>query len=89
MICGSEPDRHGLERKRRPRTMDPKIEVFLMALDDFALAAQALDEAWELASDEVGDRCNEGYPFANSFGEVAFSIRQWGEASRKKLGGVE
>src|SRR4051794_24353748 len=64
-------------------TMDPKIEDFMMALNDFATAARNLAGQWELASDAVGDHAAVGYPFPNSFDEVAYGIRLWAEVARK------
>lgn len=65
--------------------MNPTIETFVAALNDFADAAETLAEEWERASEEVGDSCNEGYPFPNSFDEVAHGIRLWVEEARKSL----
>jgi hypothetical protein len=64
--------------------MDPKLEAFVTALDDFAAAAAALAERWEMASDGA-DVPVEGYPFPDSFDEVAYAIRRWSEATRESL----
>jgi hypothetical protein len=71
--------------RRGESTMDPKIEAFVMALNDFVEAALILGEEMERASDELGDCCAQGYPFPNSFDEVAYSIRLWAERVRKRL----
>ena len=47
--------------------------------------AEALAGEWERSSDALGDEA-EGYPFPNSFDEVAHGIRLWSETARERLG---
>jgi hypothetical protein len=63
---------------------DPRVADFVTALDDFAEAAWALDKAWEIASESVDDAA-DGYPFPNSFEEVAYSIWIWSREAIEKL----
>lgn len=56
-------------------------ERFLRALRAFADAAAELNEAWEDHPSHVLH--SEGYPFADSFDEVAANIREW----TRKAGG--
>ena len=56
--------------------MDPKVEALVLALDDFARAALALEQAWQEADDLTGDAM-DGYPLPNAFEEATYDIVTW------------
>ena len=56
--------------------MDPKVEALVLALNDFARAAMALERAWQEADDLTGDAM-DGYPLPNSFEEATHDIVTW------------
>ena len=56
--------------------MDPKVEALVLALNDFARAGLALEQAWQEADDLTGDAL-DGYPLQNAFEEATHDIVTW------------
>ena len=72
----SEVDWHEVAETFLRRTMDPKVEALVLALNDFARAALALERAWQEADDLTGDAM-DGYPLPNAFEEATHDIVKW------------
>jgi hypothetical protein len=63
---------------------ESKIEALIIALNDFAEAALALESSWQEAMDLIGDEMG-GYPFPHSFEDVTYETVRWCKNAVEKL----
>ena len=57
----------------------------IQALAQFGEAAKALSAEWESLPPEEQDSLDEGYPFEQSFDEIAHDVSQWVHAHCDRL----